>query len=408
MKILLVNDYGAPYGGAEVQVWALRDGLRARGHDARLFSSSARPAGGSSFADYECLGTTSRFRTLLQAANPWAFWRLRRVLAEFRPDVVHVRVFLTQLSPLILPLLRDVPSLHQVVSYRPICPTGTRMLRDGTPCDAPAGSACHRNGCLPLRDWPPLMLQLKLYRRWRHAFDQVLANSQAVRLRLAAGGIAPDAVIWNGVRFRPPRPPLAAPPTAAFAGRLVPEKGADVLLRAFARTAEQIPQARLLVAGDGLERERLHRLKDELGLSGSVAMPGHLSRAKIERRFDAAWTQVVPSRWEEPFGNAALEGMMRGTAVIASRAGGLAEFVRDDRTGLLVPPGDPEALAGALVRLLRDRELAEEMGRQGRELALEQFSEAGCVDRLLQIYRTLCGIEGEGETGRGTAPGMVS
>jgi len=107
MKILLINDYGTPTGGAELQMLTLRKGLRLRGHDARFFTSSARPIPVSSQADYECFGTTSRFRTLLQTTNPWAFWQLRRVLAEFQPDVIHVGIFLTQLSPLILPLLKD-------------------------------------------------------------------------------------------------------------------------------------------------------------------------------------------------------------------------------------------------------------------------------------------------------------
>ncbi len=103
MKILLVNDYATPTGGAELLTLVLRDGLRQRGHDARIFSSSARPSAGDNHADYECFGTTSRFRTLLQTVNPWAFWQLRQILTEFKPDVVHVTIFLTQLSPFILP-----------------------------------------------------------------------------------------------------------------------------------------------------------------------------------------------------------------------------------------------------------------------------------------------------------------
>src|SRR5918999_1323382 len=139
MKILLINDYGTLTGGAEVQMLLFRDELRRQGHDARLFTSSARTSAEKSHADYECLGTTSRLRTLLQTANPWAFARLRKVLAEFHPDVVHVRIFLTQLSPLILPLLMNVPCVYHVVWYRPLCPLGTKMLPDGTACHLPAG-----------------------------------------------------------------------------------------------------------------------------------------------------------------------------------------------------------------------------------------------------------------------------
>lgn len=389
MKILLVNDYATPTGGAEILMLALRDGLRQRGHDARLFASSARPRQSEMLADYECFGTTSRYRTLLQAANPWAFWRFREVLAEFQPDVVHVMMFLTQLSPLILPLLREVPSLYHVQWYRPVCPVGTKMLPDGTACQVPAGTVCYRNRCLPLRDWVPLMFQMKLWRRWRKAFNVIVANSEAVRRRLIDEGLAPVEVVFNGVPITSPRPPLSSSPAVAFAGRLVREKGVDVLLRAFARVVAEIPTARLLLAGDGPERKRLTKLTAELGLSATVSMLGHLSREQLERARAGAWVQCVPSRWAEPFGMVAAEAMMRGTAVVASRCGGLTEIVQDGRTGILVPPGDAEALAEALLRLLGNRELAEQMGRAGREVALARFSEGAFVDRLEQLHQEL-------------------
>jgi glycosyltransferase involved in cell wall biosynthesis len=84
--------------------------------------------------------------------------------------------------------------------------------------------------------------------------------------------------------------------------------------------------------------------------------------------------------------------MMRGTAVVASASGGLLEIVRDGESGVLVPPCDPEALAKALLLLLQDRQLAERMGRAGREVALTltQFGVAGSAHRFVQSYRALC------------------
>jgi glycosyltransferase involved in cell wall biosynthesis len=82
--------------------------------------------------------------------------------------------------------------------------------------------------------------------------------------------------------------------------------------------------------------------------------------------------------------------MMRGTAVVASASGGLIELVQDGKTGFLVPPGDVDALAKALLRLLQNRELAEQMGWAGREVALANFSEETCVERFVQLYQRLC------------------
>lgn len=389
MKILIINDYGTPTGGSERMSLMLRDGLRQRGHDARLFASSALPNSAASLADYECLGTVSRFRTLLQTANPWAAQRLRQVLNEFRPDIVHVKIFLTQLSPLILPLLQSIPSIYNVSWYRPICPIGTKLLPNGNFCHNPVGAACYQARCLPLRDWLPLMLQMQLWHRWRSAFNLVIANSHAVKDCLVQAGIAPVDVVWNGIPIRPPRPPLTSPPTVAFAGRLVEEKGVDVLLRAFAQVVKAIPEARLLVAGEGPDRDRLIALIAQLKLHPHVTFLGHLSRSELEHQFSHAWVQAVPSRWAEPFGIVAPEAMMRGTAVIASLAGGLSEIVCEGQTGFLVPPGEVEPLAQRLIQVLSDRSFAEQLGHQGRAVALSQFSESVFIDRFIDRYQFL-------------------
>jgi len=391
MRILLVTDYATPTGGAELMMLRLRDRLRNLSHDARLFSSSARPLGMPGQADYECFGIASRLRIISQVANPSAYLNLKRILREFHPDVVHVRLFLSQLSPLILPLLDNVPAILHVAWYRPICPIGTKMLPDFTACHQSAGVACLTNRCVPLYAWPFPMIQMKLWRRWRRAFDAIIANSFATRRRLEAEGIEPVEVIWNGVPVRPERPPLENPPVIAFAGRLVPEKGADVFLNAFASVKGRIPQAQGLIAGDGPERSRLAAQIERCGLASSVNMLGHLSREQLETRFAKAWVQVVPSRWEEPFGIVAAEAMMRGTAVIASETGGLGELIRHGETGLLIPPSDPASLAGALLSLLNDRDRADRIGRNGREFALRNLTEDLFTSRFVELYESLCG-----------------
>ncbi|MEM9502526.1 MAG: glycosyltransferase family 4 protein [Cyanobacteria bacterium P01_E01_bin.43] len=389
MKVLLINDYATPTGGAELLMFTLRDELRRRGHDARLFASSAQVGSHPRWADYECLGTTSRFRALLQSYNPWASQRLRQVLQDFQPDVVHVKIFLTQLSPSVLSLLQTFPSLYYVAWYRPICPKGSKTLPNGSPCRDRYGTACYRHGCLPLQDWLPLMLQMRQWRQSQHCFSQIVANSQAVQQCLEAEGIATDGVIGCGIPERPVRPPLTSPPTVVFAGRLVGEKGVDVLIEAFAQLRAHSPDARLIVAGDGPERDRLKTQVNDLGLSDAITLPGHLPRAELEQRFNQAWVQVVPSRWAEPFGMVAAEAMMRGTAVVASASGGLLEVVQNNHTGLLVPPENVDALARALLTLLSDRALAERMGRAGRIVARAQFSETVFVDRFIHRYETL-------------------
>jgi glycosyltransferase involved in cell wall biosynthesis len=389
MNVLIVHDYGTLSGGAENVSVMLRDGLRRRGHDARLFASTARPLPLPNVADYTCFGTMSSPRRMLQVANPSAVHRLRRVLREFRPDVVHVRMYNTQLSPLILQPLARYRTLLHVGSYELICPLLTKTLPDGSACYSKAGTACYRAGCVPLLGAARTLVQARLRRQWQDVLTLKVPNSDWLRRRLLAEGIDAGEAVLNGVPVRPARPPLTDPPTVAFAGRLVPKKGIDVLLDAVALVVAEMPEARLLLAGDGPERRRVEGTVAASGLASNIVALGHQPRAELERLLASAWVQAVPSRWEEPFGNAAAEAMMRGTAVVASDTGGLPELVQDGITGFLVPRGDANALAQALLRVLGDAELAERLGARARARALAELTEDRMLDRFLELYEQL-------------------
>jgi glycosyltransferase involved in cell wall biosynthesis len=389
VKILLVNDYGVQAGGAERVSVILRDGLRDRGHDARLLTSTARPTPGNNPADYTCFGSESGLRRVLQVANPWAVLALRRALDRFRPDVVHVRMFFTQLSPLIMPLLREVPSVLHLVNYQTVCPLNTKVLPDGTRCRLPAGRACHQAGCVSLLGLARTVAQLGWWRRWRSVFDRLIANSAGLARRLEEAGVPVDGVISNGTPVRPARPALGDHPVVAYAGRLASKKGVDVLLRAMPLIVARHPDCRLLIAGDGPDRRALARLVLDLGLERQVTMLGHLSAGELEQALASAWVLAVPSVYDEPFANTAVESLMRGTAVVASAVGGSEEIVDHGLTGLLVPRGDVTALAGAIERLVSNRSLAEEMGAAGRVVALERFTEGRMVDRFVDLYRSM-------------------
>ncbi|QPN63428.1 glycosyltransferase family 4 protein [Synechococcus sp. CBW1004] len=389
MRILLISDYSTPSGGAELMTLSLRKQLRFRGHDVRLFASNARPIKLQPEADYSCFGTLSSIRGITQVLNPSAYNRLRQILKEFRPDVIHVRLFLSQLSPFILPLLKDTPAIYHVAWYRCICPIGTKLLPDQSPCQENAGIACIKNRCFPAAAWPSAMAQLSLWRLWSRNFSLIVANSYATQKKLLQYGIQADEVIWNGVPVHPYDRQLNQTPTVAFAGRLVTEKGVDDLLDAMHILVRRIPAASLLVAGDGPERKHLEARARRIGIGHHVVFLGHLSRLQLEERLKGAWVQVVPSRWEEPFGIVAAEAMMRGTAVLATNSGGLNEIIQDHETGLLVPANDPQSLAEALTTMLLNPRETETLGTNGRNFALRRLTEAGFVDRFEQLYAKL-------------------
>lgn len=180
------------------------------------------------------------------------------------------------------------------------------------------------------------------------------------------------AVIPNGVDtalYRPSPPRADGDPSVLFVGRLVAQKGVDILLRAFGLVRHRLPDARLVVVGDGDQALYLRRLARYLGLMPRVRFAGWQTGPELVRRYGEADVVAVPSRYE-PFGLVALEAMSCARPVVASRVGGLAEIVRDDPTGVLVPPGDHLRLAQAVTGLLLDRPRREEAGRAARERAL--------------------------------------
>lgn len=388
-----MNDYAAPTGGAEILIRNLRDGLLERGHEARLLASRAGAGGSPETVDFSCDGSLRGRRTPLQVFNPSARRAIRGAIRDLRPDVVHVGIFLTQLSPSILAPLRNLPALLHVQWYRPICPLGTKRLPGGLACQEPWGTACLRHRCLGAHEWAPLMLQRMLWEGSRDVFDLFVAPSNGVKARIEQAGLAPVEVVPGGVPASTgPKAGVAVEPhTIGFAGRLVAEKGVGPLLEAFEILARREPRARLVLVGDGPERPAIERRVAASGLGGRVEITGWLGWEEADLRLGGAAVQAVPSLWEEPFGLVAAEAMMRGTPLVASEVGGLAEMIEPGRTGVLVPPGEPEALAAALLTILEDRQAAGGLARAARTAAQERYRLGAFVDRMIGIYRRLAG-----------------
>lgn len=193
--------------------------------------------------------------------------------------------------------------------------------------------------------------------------------------------LIPNAV--DASRFEPAQAGHEGPVRVVFAGRHVPVKALDVLLRAWALV--RAPEGSLLVlAGDGPEHEGLVALARELGIESRVEFPGMVR--DVPGLFRRASLYVQASH-QEGLPNAVLEAMASALPVVATRVSGHEDVVRDGSTGLLVPPADPAALAQALQTLVDSPALRQRMGAAGREAVLEEYSPARVLDQLLRLYR---------------------
>ena len=209
---------------------------------------------------------------------------------------------------------------------------------------------------------------------------------------------AKGEVIHNGIALEPVQSaPHPHPRSYVLAiGRHVPQKGFDVLLRAFAALrGTPLPEFDLILAGDGPEHAALRALAAELGVAGRVHFPGRVDHAEALRLFAGCLFFVLPSRLE-PFGLVNLEAMAAGRAVVASRVGGVPEIVLHGQTGFLVPPNDVAALAHTMGRVAANASLRQYLGDAGRE-RVKSFAWPAAVDRYFKVYEHVLGRQTDAE-----------
>jgi len=233
--------------------------------------------------------------------------------------------------------------------------------------------------------------QIQLQRHAYRCATKVVANSGAARAMLEREGLdaARIAVIPNGVEaaaFTAPAHARSGPVrTVITVANLRPEKSHETLIAAAHRLAGEFPEVRFQVVGDGPRRAELEALVRAKGLEGTVVFLGH--REDVSRLLGEADVCVLPSR-SEAFPNGAIEAMAAGLPVIASAVGGLLDLVEPGGTGLLVPPDDPDALAGALRRLFTDRALAARFGEAARTQVRQRYSFERMVASFAELYLT--------------------
>ena len=253
----------------------------------------------------------------------------------------------------------------------------------------------------PWSGWPA-----GLAARWTWGLtDRIVAVSEAVKRELEhTDRIAPDriVVIPNGVDTNhydatsgtDARAQLGMDPRMTVVGgvgRLSREKGFDRLIASVALAHQQGARLHLVLAGDGPQRSALEEQARALQLDGHAHFFG--VREDLRPFYAAMDVFVLPSL-EEGSPNALLEAMACGRAVIASRVGGVDEIVRDEHSGLLVPPGAPAALTEAIIRVTADDALKQRLGAEARRRVHGRFSVARMVEGYTQLYRELLALRG--------------
>lgn len=387
MRILQVIKSLDPSGGVGVYVNRLLRLLSTAGHEVHvLYSSGNLPAG---VTGHRVEGFDEDIEGRI---DPDKTNEALRIATRLDFDVVHVQN--NNNLELERKIFSRMPSVKMFHVYD-FCPSGAKYhFALKQVCGHRAGIACIPRMAYKrcTNSWNPKVIlrfskraaavarQRDLPERWLTASEYV--KREAVH----TAGFDPDKIDVlpyfaeiSGAKT------AAQPGTMLFAGRLFPEKGLDVLIRACASVSKNLSW-QLLVAGDGPERKKNEELARHLGVSERVRFLGWVTDEGCADLYRKASFVVVPSLWPEPFGIVGIDAMSHSKPAVAFRAGGIPEWLEDGKTGFLAEPNDERDLARKIEMLLRDPELAARFGEAGRLVAERRFSGGAHLERLAAIY----------------------
>ena len=395
MKIVFFTEDFAPViGGVQTVVMELAQGLagctepfnKNSGEPIDVTVATRTPANGMD-------DSALPFRVVRQPTLPQLFQLFRKA------DVIHLAG--ASMVPMVLGLSLRKPVVVEHHGYQTICPSGNYLHEpDQTACPGHFRdrnyAECVRCGSVEVGRCRSLWNLTRLFpRRWlakRVAANVAVSDHNGRRIALPR-----MQTIYHGVRETAQQDArfsrASEPLVLAYVGRLVPEKGVDVLLRGASEAEKNGCEFRLKIIGDGPERGRLERLADELQLQGCASFLGYREGSSLQEAIADVSVTVMPSRCEEACPVAAIEQMMRGGLVIAAEIGGLGEVLGG--TGLKFSPGDVSALAECIRKVVNDRLLVVSLGDAARKRALELFLKEQMVQKHVVLYEHLARENGE-------------
>ncbi len=361
MRVLILTSH-LEVGGIPIYTVTLAEALARRGHQPVVVSRGGALVGRLTAAGIPHVVIPLHARSPLHPKALVMLVRVIRLIRRHRPEILHAQTRLTHL----------IAGLAGRLTGVPVVTTAHGFYR---------------------------------WRWWRRALPfwgaRVIAVSPAVqRLLIERYGISSKkvAMIMNGIAWDPPAPqrleedarqfrivwglPNHGGPVLGTIARLAPLKGLETLLQAFHQLRASVPQARLLIVGDGPLKAELIRLAYALGEQEHVVFSGTIRSTAVPLRLMDVF--ILASR-KEAFGLAIVEAMAMERPVVASRVGGIPDVVEDGVTGLLVPPQDPDALARAVRSLLADAERRRAMGLAGRARYEQRFT----MDRVAREVETV-------------------
>lgn len=404
MKILMVNSFNYVRGGAERCFLDLSALLEARGHEVVPFAMQHplnRPSDYDidfvSYMDFPTELAKPGIGPKMEVAERILYSRearrkIEQLVAETQPDLVHIHGFIHEMSTSILPALKKagLPVIQTLHDYKIVCPN-TTFISQETICERCRGHRyyniaryrCKRGSLMASVLAGAEMYFHEIFRLYEPNIDLFISPSDFLAAKVQEHGIRkPIVTIPNFINPGQFQPRYEPENYFIFVGRLVRTKGILTLLEAMRRIDTT---AELRIAGAGELEAELRAFVATHGLN-NVKFLGHLDTAQLTRTMQGALFTVQPSEWYENYSMTVIESLACGTPVVGARIGGIPEQIRDGRNGLLFESGNAAELAEKMQALLDQRELAIEMGRNGRRQVEKVNGPDAHYEQTLRAY----------------------
>ncbi len=323
-----------------------------------------------------------------------------KALKKLQPNVLHLHNFdVLSFSMIASARKLNIPIVLSIYDYWYFCPRRTLLKAEGEICREFHGPFC--TDCLGLKKSDYLRRQFLRFRKRFFNWFLNKVNAFIVLSKSSAGileeyGVDKEKIhvvrlpLWEEVK--PSKPDNLKRNAILFIGWLYPHKGLHVFLKAMPQILKEVPDAELYVIETGKEKvygEKMEELIKELKLEKHVNLVGKVSHDEVEKFLQKTGVVVIPEQWENMSPLVLAESMIFGKPVVASRIGGIPEFIEDAQSGFLVAPGDSYDFAKKVIWLLQNKQEAREMGKKAQETAYRLFSEEKFFDDLLGLYKKL-------------------
>ena len=399
MRILFVNKFHYLKGGSEKYYFELAELMKENGHEVAFFSmkNDKNISTGSKeyFVEEIDLNTGSKLKALDVIYSKENAQKMKEALEDFKPDIVHINNFQRQLSASIVTEIKrkNIPIVFTAHDMQAICPASA-MLYNGEICEdciQKGYGCCIKKSCIKDSKLKSILgvMESKYYRLRKiyKKIDYIIAPSEFIKKQLIKGGISYNAIetVHNFVIDSGYKEDFVDDGYAFFFGRLSIEKGILNVIRA----VKEIPNSKLVIAGDGPEKENIQKFIIQNKLNDRIELVGYLNQDDVKKYIKNSKFVVVPSIWYENCPYSILETMEIGKPIIGSKIGGIPELIEDGKNGFLYEYQNVSELIEKMKLLFDNEKLVREQSEMSRKLYEEKYNENVYYKRIYEIYNNL-------------------